>query len=211
MRSIFLAPLLCFIVCTLQAQRVSLPPFVVARGIYTSFTSIRNSVPNRNDSFQLVTRSTTDIVLVGGSETGFKLDSASKDEWKALRKVLVGISDGKQFYISDRYTVGGWFGLSPCYLKGPLIVVLNGRGNLAQYTGGGLLPALIGINENYVINIRSRERAKLDKSYLKVLMKPYPDIVEKYKKMNLMDNSINIIEEINDRMTVVGPDPIPAK
>lgn len=187
--------------CHLEAQRDSLSPFVVTKGIYTSYTSLRNSVPNRNDSFHLIKRSGGDIFMWGGSEYGFVLDSSGKDEWRSLRKMVVGLSDGKQFYISDKYTTGGWFGLTPCYLNGPLILTLN-KGNLAQYTGGGIIPALIPTGNGFVINIQTREHFPLTESFLKKLLKKYPGLEYDFsKKMNLMDHVVEILESVNEKMT----------
>ena len=52
------------------------------------------------------------IVMVGGGPYTFVLDDAKKSEFKALRRNMVGLSDGVRFYVSDQLTVGGWMGWS---------------------------------------------------------------------------------------------------
>jgi hypothetical protein len=175
----------------------TLPFFTATRGIYTSYTSLRNGVPNRMDSFRIVTRTKGDIFMVGGGPYAFELVSADKSQ-RELRKALVGISDGRQFYISDKYTCGGWMGISKCYLDGPYIVSLT-RGSAAQYTGGGLIPALMPVGWGTVINIRTREHKNLNEGFIRDLLKQYPDLNEQYKDTDLMNYAIDILEIVNQR------------
>jgi hypothetical protein len=184
----------------IQAQTSdTLSFFTATRGIYTSYTSVRNGIPNRLDSFHIVLRTKSDIFLLGGGPYAFELDSADKSQWRELRKALVGISDGRQFYISDKYTSGGWMGLSKCYLQGPYIVSMT-RGSAGQYTGGGLIPGLIPFGSGTVINIRTREHNPLSEGFIKGLLKKYPDLNQEYKNMfGLMNHAIEILEKVNQK------------
>ena len=188
-----------FTLSSIRAQVVdTLPFFVAKKGIYTSYTSLRNNTPNRQDSFHIVTRTKGDIFLVGGGPFEFLLDSAEKNEWRALRKALVGISDGTQFYISDKYTCGGWMGISKCYLNGPYILSLS-RANAAQY-GGGLILSFANIGAGTVINLRTREHYPLNERFIKDLLKLYPDLEEEYKdRKGLLYYAIDILEKVNEK------------
>jgi hypothetical protein len=181
----------------LQAQVLvdSLPLFIVKRGIYTSYTSLRNNLPNRYDSFRIISRAKGDIFLRGGGPFEFELDSADKYEFHALRKALVGISDGKQFYISDKYTSGKWMGISKCYLQGPYVLSFGGF-NIDQYDGG-IVPRFALLSSGFVIDIRTREHVLLDEEFLKVFLKKYPELDEKYRNSDLMKYAIEILEIVN--------------
>lgn len=202
MRSLLLVLFAISSLRSLQAQILvdSLPLFVVQKGIYTSYTSLRNNLPNRFDSFRIISRTKGDIFLRGGGPFEFELDSADKSEFHILRKALVGISNGKQFYISDKYTSRG-MGISKCYLQGPYILSFGGL-NIDQYIGGKL-PRFALLSSGFVIDIRTREHVLLDEEFLKVFLKKYPELEEKYRNSDLMKYAIEILEIVN-KMEKIG-------
>lgn len=200
----YLLLLLSFIFFSLsvssQENKSSLPTLKCKRGIYLSFNEIATNAPGYTDSFEIKERTNGSIVMVGGGNYGFELPSASRSIYKKLKKELVSISDGENFYISDRYTVGGWQGLTLCVLSGPFIIG-NIQGSAAQFTGGGLVPSMIKIGNGYLINIKDATTVAITNKVLKELLTPYPQIAKKYSvTAGLVESSAQIINDINSEL-----------
>jgi hypothetical protein len=135
--------------------------------------------------------------MVGGGKYTFELVGKDKAEFKALRRELIGVSDGDTFYISDKFTIKGWQGLTPCILSGPYVIAPV-QGSAGQYTGGGIVPAMIKVGKGFLIDIRDGTSVPLSNKTLKRLLSKYPDIAAQYKdKQDLSDYSVDIVEQIN--------------
>lgn len=170
------------------------------RGIYLSFNEIANNAPGYTDSFEIKERTNGSIVMVGGGNYAFELASGTKSIYKKLKKELTGISDGVNFYISDRYTVGGWQGLSLCVLSGPYIIG-NIKTSAGQFTGGGLIPSMTNVGNGYLINVKAATSVAITNKLLKELLKPYPQIAKKYSvTAGLVESSVQIINDINNEL-----------
>ena len=181
-----------------HAQNDTLPSFTVKKGIYLSFKELANNEPARTDSFHMELRTKSNIVMVGGGPYTFVLDDGKKSEFKALRRNMVGLSDGVRFYVSDQLTVGGWMGFTPCVLEGPYILAAI-QGSAAAYTGGGVLPGFIKTGRGYVIDIRNGASAALNKGFIRRLLKKHPDLAEEYKdKDDIMGYAVEIIIKVNE-------------
>jgi hypothetical protein len=180
-----------------QIDSVSLKSFKIKKGFYFSFDQIAKETPGRIDSFVIQQRTSSNIRLLGGGKYIFDLASKDKNEFKEMRKNLVGLSDGENFYISDKFTVGGWQGLTPCFLSGPYVIA-DIRANAGQYSGGGFIPSLIKVSDGYLIDLKSGHSIQITKKSLRDLLVKYPDIQKKYEdKENILIFSTQIVEEIN--------------
>ena len=189
-------------IVTLKAQKDTLQPFIIKKGIYTTFRDIRSSQPLPDTVFQIIKRKGANSVWIGGSSYKLDDDSLSRNKINALKKILVGVSDGQNFYISDRFTIGGYYGLTKCSLKGPYIYA-DIEESAAQYTGGGLIPALIKTGKGFVINVNKGLSLPLNKKFLKDLLRQYPDLENEYsKKMSLMDHAVEILQRVNEREVI---------
>ncbi len=170
------------------------------RGIYLSFEQLANNNPAVTDSFDIKERTKGNIVLTGGGKYTFDLLSGSKQAYKLLRKDMVGISDGTHFYISDKYSGGGWQGLTICILSGPYIIAKT-QGSDGQYTGGGIIPSLIKIESGYLINLQTGKSVPISNKVLKELLAPYPEIAKKYSvTAGLTSSLVQIVSDINKEM-----------
>ncbi len=167
------------------------------KGIYLSFEQITKENPANTDSFIIKERSAGSIAMVGGGKYTFEFASMSNGEFKKYRKELVGISDGENFYISDKYTIKGWQGLTRCVLTGPYIIAPV-KGSAGQSTGGGAIPSMISIGKGFLINLNEGTSEELSKKVIKKLLTKYPDISKEYAdKDDLMDMAVEIVEKIN--------------
>lgn len=179
------------------AQSNTARPFQIKKGFYFKFAQLLDQKPARLDSFTVRERTSGNIKLLGGGLYSFDLVPQDQSEFKRLRKDMVGFSDGDKFYLSDKFTVGGWQGFSVCFLTGPYIIADIGT-SAGQYTGGGLLPSLINVSNGYLINIKSRSSSPLTKKALKDLLKKYPELQDKYANQeDLVANAVQILDEIN--------------
>jgi hypothetical protein len=169
------------------------------KGVYLSFNEIYNDEPSFTDSFNIKERPKDAVLMWGGGNYTFELASNSDAEYKKLKRDLVGISDGVNFFISDNYIINGARGLTLCILSGPYIIA-NVQGNAGQFTGGGLIPALIKVESAFLINIKDGTSVPMTKKVLKRLLKSYPAIEKKYSGKKLTDFSVQIVDEINTQM-----------
>src|SRR5664279_1628418 len=114
--SLFILTILAFTILKAQGP---LESFTVKKGVYITFRDIRDNKPLPDTTLKIKERAG----IAFGNSGDFKLesDSLSHDELSDLKKKYVGFSDGQDFYISDRFTIGGVRGLSKCSLKGPYI------------------------------------------------------------------------------------------
>lgn len=181
----------------LKAQE-PLGSFTVKKGVYITFRDIRNNQPLADTTLKIKERAG----VAFGNSGDFKLesDSLSHDELSDLKMKFVGFSDGQDFYVSDRFTIGGVRGLSKCFLKGPYI--------LADVEKSG--PSSSGIGESsaiyeYVINVNKGLSLKLTRKVLEDILGRYPDIESEYKeKKKLMDHAKEILQKINEKETIQG-------
>lgn len=167
------------------------------KGIYLSFKQIKENSPAIEDSFEIKERTKGNIALVGGGKYGLELLAGSKSDYRKLKKELVGISDGANFYISDRFAGGGWQGLSVCLLSGPYIIAYT-QGSAGQYTGGGIIPSFIKVENGYLINLQTATSTAITNKVLKQMLEPYPEIAKKYSvTAGLTLSAVQIITDIN--------------
>jgi len=171
--------------------------FKLKKGIYLTFEQITKENPANTDSFIIKERSAGSIVMVGGGKYTFEFLSKDNTEFKKFRKELVGISDGENFYISDKFTIKGWQGLTLCFLSGPYIIAPV-KGNAGQYTGGGAIPSMISIGKGFLINLNEGVSVPLTKKTIIKLLAKYPDISKEYAdKTDLLESAVEIMEKIN--------------
>lgn len=88
-----------------QSKTNELQKLKLKKGIYLSFQQITADNPSHIDSFTVKERTNGDIVMWGGGKYTFQLAPENKVSFKKIRKEFVGISDGENFYISDRFTI----------------------------------------------------------------------------------------------------------
>lgn len=180
-----------------QSKTDTIPKLKLKRGIYFSFAEMLVANPGNIDSFTIKERTEGSIIMVGGGKYTFELASENNAEFRKIRKNMIGISDGEFFYISDKYTIGGWQGLTACILSGPYIIVPI-RGSASQYTGGGMVPGFISIGKGFLIDIREGTSHELTNKFIKKLISKYPIVAENYKdKENIVEYSAEIINSIN--------------
>lgn len=179
-----------------QSETHKLQKLKFKKGIYLSFQQITEDNPSYIDSFTVKERSNRDIVMWGGGKYTFELVLENKTSFKKIRKEFVGLSDGENFYISDRYTIKGWQGMTLCILSGPYIIAPV-QSSAGEFTGGGLIPSMIKIGNGYLINIKEGSSISLSKKVLKELLKKYPTILSEYADKDLMDFTAEIIDKIN--------------
>ena len=174
--------------------------FKLKKGIYFSFEQIRTEDPEFLDSFIIKERTNGNIIMMGGGKYSFELSSDKKSEFRAIKRDLLGISDGESFYVSDQLTIGGWQGMTKCLLSGPYIIAPI-QSSTGHYAGGGLLPSLIKIESGFLIDLNAGTSIRLSNKFLKNLLKKYPSVAEYYaSKENLIDYAVEIINEINGEM-----------
>jgi hypothetical protein len=167
------------------------------KGVYFSFQQIAKDNPALVDSLIIKERTNGNISMWGGGKYTFELPTMDKAEFKKIKKTLIGISDGESFYISDKFTVNGWQGLTRCLLSGPYIIAPV-QGSAAQYTGGGLIPSMIKVGSGFLINLNVGNSRPLTKKVIKELLEKHPDIADKYAhKGDLIELSAEIINEVN--------------
>lgn len=179
-----------------QSETNELQKLKLKKGIYLSFQQITADNPSHIDSFTVKERTNGDIVMWGGGKYTFELAPENKVSFKKIRKEFVGISDGENFYISDRFTIKGWQGMTSCILSGPYIIAPI-QSSAGQFTGGGLIPSMIKVGNGYLINIKEGSSIPLSKKVLKELLKKYPTLMSEYADQNLMDSAVDIIDKIN--------------
>lgn len=161
------------IVATIAHAQDSTESFTIKKGVYTTFRDIRNNNPLPDTRVVIKERAG---LRTGGGPYKIESSSLSNHDLSELKKIFVGYSDGKDFYISDRFTTGGLRGLSKCFLKGPYI--------LAQVEMSGPSTSGMGMSSasyEYVININKGLSLKLTKKVLEDILKQYPTIEEEYK------------------------------
>lgn len=199
MKRLFIFMLFAQVTLTLFSQTGTDKPqqLKLKKGIYYSFLQITTDNPAGNDSFWIKERTNNNIFLFGGGKYSFELGSKDKAEFRKIKKECVGISDGENFYISDRFTVGGWQGMTCCLLSGPYIIAPI-QGNAGQYTGGGLIPSTIKVGNGFLIDLNKGTSSKLSNKTLKELLIKYPDISKEYQgKNDLMEFAAEIINAVN--------------
>lgn len=185
--------------CYGQSAPIQPSGLKLKRGIYLTFAEINTATPARSDSFTIRERTSGDIFLVGGGKYSFELASKDKREFRELRKALVGVSDGENFYISDRFTVNGWQGMTRCILDGPYLIA-DIKGSAAQYAGGGIIPGQITVNSGYLINLKTGRSSSITKKTLRELLSNYPNIAKDYQnKMDLTEFAIPIVDAVNQQ------------
>jgi len=183
-----------------QQNSASVQTLNCKRGIYLSFEEVINNSPSFTDSFEIKERTKGNIIMVGGGKFGFELSSGNKSEYKKLKKNLIGISDGINFYISDKYTIGGWQGLTICLLSGPYIIA-SVQGTAGQYTGGGLIPSMVKVGNGYLIDLKTGKSVAITNKVLKDLLKPYPEIAKKYSVTDgLTENTFQIVSDVDSTL-----------
>jgi hypothetical protein len=196
----FFLSALIFISSQLNAQDSTLQPFRIEKGVYKTFRAINNKTPDITGQIEIVHRDKGNIILVGGGPLTFKVDSLDIKQYRATRKKMVGVSDGQNFYISNRLTGGGYMSVSKCYLTGPYLLNFE-TGSLADYTGGGLVPAPVKMGNGYVIDLVNKKSTKLSKKYLRELMAAFPSIEQEYKdEDHLTKKAAAILQKINDHI-----------
>lgn len=182
-------------VATIVHAQDSLESFTIKKGVYTTFRDIRNNQPLPDTSIVIKERAG---FRTGGGPYKIESYSLSNQDLSALKKIYVGYSDGKDFYISDRFTVGGLRGLSKCFLKGPYI--------LTQLEVSGPSTSGIGMSSaiyEYVININRGLSLKLTKKALNDILKQYPNIEDEYKdEKHLLRIDKEILQKVNEQETV---------
>ncbi len=183
--------------CFAQSSTDTIPHLQLKKGIYFSFKEITTQQPARTDSFTVVERTAGQITMMGGGKYGFDLAADDKADYKQVKKTCVGISDGENFYISDKFTIGGWQGLTRCLLSGPYIIAPISS-SAGQYTGGGIIPAMIKVNKGFLINLNDGVSRPLSKKLIREILKKYPDIEKEYAdKNNLVEFAVEIINKVN--------------
>lgn len=199
MKQLSLFTLLCIISLTIfaQSENHDAPHLKLNKGIYLSFDQIKKDSPGITDSFIIKERTSGNIAMWGGGKYTFEFASKDKTEFKKIRKELIGMSDGENFYISDKFTVNGWQGMTLCRLSGPYLIAPI-KGSAAQYTAGGLIPSMIKVGSGFLINLNDGTSRQLSKKVIKELLKKYPEISKKYAdKGDLIEYASEIINEIN--------------
>jgi len=169
------------------------------KGIYFSFEQITTNNPALTDSFVIKERTNGNIIMWGGGKHSFEFKSKDKAEFKKIRKELIGISDGKDFYISDKFTVGGWQGqgMTLCLLSGPYIIAPI-QASAGQYTGGGLIPSMIKVGSGFLINLNNGTSRRLSKKLIREALEKYPDLAQEYAdKGDLVEFAVEIMDKIN--------------
>lgn len=180
-----------------QSETNKLNHLKLQRGIYFSFKQITTNFPSFTDSFNIKERTNGNLAMLCGGKYTFEFTDKKKSEYKEVKREFVGISDGENFYISDRFTVNGWQGMTLCLLSGPYIIA-DIQGSTGQYTGGGIIPSMVKIGNGFLIDIRNGTSVPLTEKELKKLLTKYPHILNKYKdKENMAEFSNQIINEIN--------------
>ncbi|MFY7733950.1 MAG: DUF6563 family protein [Bacteroidia bacterium] len=177
-----------------QSENKELKSLKLKKGFYFSFEQIKADSPTVVDSFYIREQTKGEIALYGGGKYTFRLVPDDKTTFKKFKKQIVGISDGDNFYISDRYTIKGWQGMTVCILSGPYIIapIQNDAGQF-----GGIIGSIIKIGNGFLINLKDGSSKQLSKKALKDILKKYPTILKEYETMDLMDNAIEIIDKIN--------------
>ena len=180
-----------------QMQPDTFACFKLKKGIYFSFNEINTQNPSFFGPIIIKERTNADIKLKGGGKYSFESPVMSKAILKKSKKYFVGLSDGDNFFISDRITNGSGQGMMPCLLTGPYIVAPV-RGNASKYVGGGLIPSLINIRQFALIDLNTGHSEIITVEILRKLLLKYPKTSHKYKGVeNLLTFSISIIDDIN--------------
>ncbi len=182
-----------------QTDTLLIETLKLKRGIYLSFKEIRTNNPGIIDSFIIIQKTKLNhLMWSGGGEFKFELvNNNFKHDFQKLKEEFVGISDGNNFYISDMYTVGGWYGMSPCILNGPYIIAPI-QGNTGKYIG--IIGAFIKVGSGYMINIIEARSKKITQKLLKELISKYPDISKEYAdKTDLLPFCVEIMDKINKK------------
>ena len=118
-----------------------------------------------------------------------------------LRKIgeaCLGISDGKMFVVSGKYSLGGWRGYSKAYLSGPLFYVPFTT-NLAQSVGGGAIPSLITNSRGFVFDVGKGKYYKLNKKLLASMIEKHR--IKGFEDKKLMKNVGDILIVVNKKRT----------
>lgn len=182
-----------------QTDTLRIATLKLKRGIYLSFKEIRTNNPGITDSFIVIQKTKFNhLMWSGGGEFKFELvNNNFKHDFQKLKEEFVGISDGKNFYISDMYTVGGWYGMSPCILNGPHIIAPI-QSNAGKYVG--IIGAFIKVGNGYLINLNEANSKKITQKLLKELISKYSDISKEYAdKADLLPFCVEIIDKINKK------------
>lgn len=179
-----------------QAQYDKFLQLKLKKGIYFSFQQITANNPLLTDSFIIKERANGNIVMWGGGKYTFELPLSSKSELRKIRKELTGISDGENFYMSDRFTINGRQGMTRCLLSGPYIIAPI-QGSTSQYTPE-LTPSLTRAGKGFLINLNDSTTRPLSKKLIRKLLKKHPDITQEYTdKSDLIELSAEIIDKVN--------------
>lgn len=196
MKKLLLVFLLGFSVFGLSAQseNKNFRTINLKRGFYFSFEQIKNDSPTLVDSFFIREQTKGEIAMFGGGKFTFRLVPEDKTSFKKFKKQIVGLSDGENFYISDKYTINGWQGMTACILSGPYIIAPV-QSDAGQF--GGVIGSFIKIGKGFLINLENGSSIQLSKKVLKEILKKYPAISKEYENMDLMDYAIEIIDKIN--------------
>jgi len=197
MKKLLLVSLLGFSVLCLfaQSENNNFRTLKLKRGFYFSFDQIKIDSPTLVDSFIVREQTKGEIAMFGGGKFTFRLVPENKAAFKKIKKQFVGISDGKNFYISDKYTINGWQGMTACILSGPYIIAPI-QSDAGQF--GGVIGSFIKIGTGFLINIENGSSIQLSKKVMKEILKKYPDISKEYDNLDLMDYAIEIIDKINN-------------
>ncbi|MFZ4796513.1 MAG: hypothetical protein ACOYMA_03410 [Bacteroidia bacterium] len=177
-----------------QSENKNFRTLNLKRGFYFSFEQIKNDSPTLVDSFFIREQTKGEIAMFGGGKFTFRLVPEDKTSFKKFKKQIVGLSDGENFYISDKYTINGWQGMTACILSGPYIIAPV-QSDAGQF--GGVIGSFIKIGKGYLINLENGSSIQLSKKVLKEILKKYPAISKEYENMDLMDYAIEIIDKIN--------------
>ncbi len=183
-----------------QMQSDTFACLKLKKGIYFSFIEIQTQNPSFFGPLIIIERKNSVLKMKGGGKYTFDSHVMSKAVLKKTKKYFVGISDGDNFFISDRFTIGSGQGMMPCLLTGPYLVAPV-RGNAGQYTGGGLIPSLINVRQTALINLNTGHSEIISQEVLRKLLLKYPKTAHKYARVeNLLDFSISIIDDINNEL-----------
>jgi len=199
MKQLFLFILFCLTLATTYSQPDTdrIQHLNLKKGIYFSFEQITTNNPALADSFVIKERTNGNIVMWGGGKHSLEFKSKDKAEFKKIRKEIIGISDGKDFYISDKFTVGGWQGMTLCLLSGPFIIAPI-QAIAGQYTGGGLIPFMIKVGSVFLINLNNGISRRLSKRLIREVLEKYPDLSQEYAdKGDLIEFAVEIMDKIN--------------
>lgn len=177
-------------------------------GVYLNLEQLKTQTPAYDVSLNIIDRTTSGIVLTGGSDYKLESEIDSINKKYIKTSIFAYAKNDSIFLNGDQHDLQTWYSLS--LTSGNFLAFKAGitdkeAGNVAFLTGAIGSGIASSIRKLYVLSLRTGNVRKLTKEYLIERLKGYPTLLNTYNNEIEQESEEVLLKYINSLNQIVSP------